>query len=103
MIQIMVKQHHLRTPSYVVIVILGLLLATTGMSLFHTHEDWSDQGCQLCHVRHLPSIHNTIAVAETRPVVERRAWDCEGSPEELNPCIRSTPGRSPPFSISFTF
>lgn len=88
--------------SYATIVLVAVLLTATSLTLLHSHKDWTHQGCQLCHVRHLPSLHSEIVVAYAGPAATQQDWICENSAGELDTCIRSTPGRSPPASISFT-
>src|SRR5882762_7769310 len=51
-----------------------LLLITAGFLLPHWHKDWNDQGCQLCHVRNLPSLYSPIAVGPARPITTKRHW-----------------------------
>ena len=88
--------------SYATIVLVAVLLVATSVTLLHSHKDWTHQGCQLCHVRHLPSLHNGIVVAYAGPAVSQQNWSCEASANELDSCIRSTSSRSPPAAISFT-
>jgi hypothetical protein len=40
--------------SYRALVLIVLLAMTMGVTLVHWHNDWTSQGCELCHVRHLP-------------------------------------------------
>src|SRR5438093_10340048 len=89
-------------PSYTAMVLVVILLTTTGVTLLHWHKDWADQGCQLCHVRHLPSLHSQIAVGYGSPLIYQQDLNCEHSGEELETCILGRSGRSPPSSISFT-
>src|SRR5438034_529561 len=89
------------TPSWLVAGLVALLLIATGFTLLHWHKDWSDQGCQLCHVRHLPSLHSHVAVAYRTTLVSEQDWHCDHSGKELEPSIRSRSSRSPPTTISF--
>src|SRR4051794_38551740 len=83
-------------------VLVGLLLFVTGFALLHWHKDWADKGCQLCHVRHLPSLHYGVAVAYGIATVSEQDWNCEHAAHELDTSIRNTSSRSPPSSVSFT-
>src|SRR5436309_907981 len=68
----------------------------------HWHKDWADQGCQLCHVRHLPGLHSAIGVTRANPVISQQDWNSDHSPGELETCIRTASSRAPPVSVSFT-
>src|SRR5207237_4914762 len=92
----------LRARSCAILGLVAVLLAATGLTLLHWHKDWADQGCQLCHVRHLPSLHSQIAVGYGSPLIYQQDLNCEHSGEELETCILGRFGRSPPSSISFT-
>src|SRR5256885_1187465 len=92
----------LRAPSYAILGLVVVLVAATGLTLLHWHKDWADQGCPICHVRHLPGLHSQIAVGYRSPLISRRDWHCEHSGQELETCILSRSSRSPPVSISFT-
>src|SRR5881397_3017689 len=83
-------------PSYPAMVLVVILLTTTGVTLLHWHKDWADQGCQLCHVRHLPSLQNAIAFTRANPVLSQQDWHSDHSPEKLETCIRRTSSRAPP-------
>ena len=60
-----------------VAVLVVLLISATGVALLHSHKDWADQGCQLCHVRNLPSLHSPIAIGPARPINTERNWQAE--------------------------
>src|SRR5437016_13383021 len=89
------------TPSWLVVGLVALLLTATGFTLLHWHKDWTDQGCQLCHVRHLPGLYSRVAVAHRTSVISQQDWNSEHSSEELRAWVRSRSNRSPPASISF--
>src|SRR5262249_33132779 len=80
-----------------------LLLAATSFTLLHWHKTRADQGCQLCHIRHLPSLNSSIALAYGDPNVSKQYWHCDDSGEELKTCLPNTPSRSPPVSMFFLF
>src|SRR2546423_14938886 len=96
------ERYPLATPSYVIVGLVAVVLTATGFTLLHWHKDWTDQGCQLCHVRHLPSLYSRIAVAHSTAVISQQDWNSEHSGEELQAWVRCGSGRSPPTSISFT-
>src|SRR6266403_5865319 len=75
------------TPARVIAVLVGLLLLVTTFALLHWHKDWTDRGCQLCHVRNLPSLHSATGVVYGAPVIFQEDWNCEHSSEELETCI----------------
>jgi len=83
------------------ILLVFLLLAATSLTLLHWHKTWADQGCQLCHIRHLPSLNISIALAYGDPNVSKEYWHCDDSGEELKTSVLSTPGRSPPVLMFF--
>src|SRR5215510_4108839 len=92
----------LRERSYAILALVAVLLVATGLTLLHWHKDFADQGCQLCHVRHLPGLHSQIGVGYGSPLISHQNWNCEHSEEELETCILNRSSRSPPSSISFT-
>src|SRR5438128_6910484 len=98
----MTDRRPLRTRSYAILALVAVLLAATGLTLLHWHKDWADPGCQLCHIRHLPGLHNQIAVGHGFSVISEQDWNSEHSGEELEVCILGRSSRSPPLSISFT-
>jgi hypothetical protein len=97
----MTEQRPLRAPSFVIVMAAVVLLVATGFILLHWHKDWADQGCQLCHARHLPSLQSVISVAYSSPALSHQDWNREHSAEELETCVGNTCSRSPPASISF--
>ncbi len=98
----MTTKHTLRTPSFAAGVLVTLLVTLTAFTLLHWHKDWTDQGCQLCHVRDLPNLHVVADVVYRISVASQPHWNFEFSADELESCIRTTSGRSPPAPISFT-
>ncbi len=89
--------------SCLAVLLTALLLITTAATIFHWHKDWSDQGCQLCHVRDLPTLHNTFSVVHTDPPVSSQEWISNISTEELDSWTTSVSTRAPPALFSFTF
>jgi hypothetical protein len=87
--------------SCLVVLLTTVLLITTGAALFHWHKDWSDQGCQLCHVRHLPTLHSAFAVVQAAPPVSSQEWNLDTSTEELVSWTGSLSTRAPPAVSSF--
>jgi hypothetical protein len=90
----------LGTPKCALLLVF-LLLAATSLTLLHWHKTWADQGCQLCHFRHLPGLNIAIAVAYGNPTILKPDWHSDDSGEESKTCLRNTVGRSPPVSIFF--
>src|SRR5690242_9874214 len=88
--------------SCLVVILTAALLITTGAALFHWHKDWSDQGCQLCHARHLPTLHTEFAVVHGAPPVSSPEWNSDTSSEELDTWIGSLSARAPPALSSFS-
>jgi len=96
----MPDRSRLGTPKCAILLVF-LLLAATSLTLLHWHKAWADQGCQLCHFRHLPGVNIAIAVAYGNPTILQQEWHCDDSSEESKTCLRNTVGRSPPVSIFF--
>jgi hypothetical protein len=84
-----------------VVVLAIALLVTTGAALFHLHKNWSDQGCQLCHARHLPSLHTPFAIVHADPPVSSQEWNLDTSSEELESWIGILSTRAPPAVSTF--
>ena len=87
--------------SCLIVVLTAALLITTGASLFHWHKDWSDQGCQLCHARHLPTIHTGFSAVHMDPPVSSQEWNSDTSSIELDSFTASLSTRAPPALSSF--
>src|SRR6185369_17393312 len=97
----MIQRSPRARPSYAIVALVVVLLASTAFTVLHWHRNVSDQGCQLCHVRHLPGLHVAVAITYGAPVVSQRDWTSEYSGEELQPSFRSSSSRSPPAPIFF--
>jgi len=80
---------------------LVLVVITAGFLLPHWHKDLNDQGCQLCHVRNLPSLHSPIAIGPARPVTAERNWQTERPAAEVEAFLVKKSSRAPPQSLSF--
>src|SRR4051812_46520172 len=89
--------------SCLVVILATALLITTGATLFHWHKDWSDQGCQLCHVRDLPTLHNTSSPVHMDLPVSSQEWISNIATQELDSSTSSLSTRAPPALLSFTF
>jgi hypothetical protein len=85
-----------------VVLVVALLLASTSFTLLHWHSGSADRGCQLCHVRHLPSLHCAEAVAYGATLSSERNWDCTPCARVLETCISGESTRAPPAAISFS-
>jgi hypothetical protein len=90
------------TRSLGIVVLATLLIVATAFTLLHWHRGWTDQGCQLCHVRNLPSLYIAIGVAYGTPAISQEEWNCVYSARELEKCVWSRSGRSPPTTLTFT-
>jgi len=91
------KRRWLTGPACPAIVLTAVLVFTTGFTLLHYHKDWSDQGCQLCHVRHMPGLASVLTVAQVNPFIPQHNPTHDHSPQELEAHIRGTSSRAPPF------
>src|SRR4051794_8618284 len=89
--------------SCLAVILTTALLITTGATLFHWHKDWSDQSCQLCHVRDLPTLHNTSSIVHTDPLVSSQEWIPIVSTKELDSWTSNLSTRAPPAPFSFAF
>src|SRR5690349_923177 len=95
------RERPLVQRSCLVVVLAMVLLITTGAALFHWHKDWSDQGCQLCHARHIPTLHTAFAVIHADPPVSSQEWNSDTSSEEVESWIGGLSTRAPPAVSSF--
>jgi len=91
------KRRWLAGPACPAIVLIAVVVLTTGSTLLHYHKDWSDQGCQLCHIRHLPSVASVQVVAQDNLFIPQHNPTYDYSPQELEAYIRGTSSRAPPF------
>jgi hypothetical protein len=84
--------------------VLVILLATAaGLTLPHWHTEWSGPGCELCHIRYLPSLHAPIADGPVVRVIAEQDWQSDNPTAELESCVLATSSRAPPRSIAFIF
>jgi hypothetical protein len=90
------RRHRFHRPSFLVNVLVILLVVATGFALLHWHKDWSDQGCQLCHVRPLAIVYTPIEIVHAGLDTSRQEWTSELSAKELDNCIRFVSSRAPP-------
>ncbi|HYR91944.1 MAG TPA: hypothetical protein VE422_48310 [Terriglobia bacterium] len=82
--------------------ILVILLATVaGLILPHWHTEWSGPGCELCHIRSLPSNSAPVADGPVALVVAEQDWISDDPSAELESCVLATSSRAPPRSIKF--
>ena len=80
---------------------LVLVLIVAGFVLPHWHKDWNEQGCQLCHVRNLPSLHSPIAIGLARPIDTERHWQADRPATEVEAILINKSSRAPPASVPF--
>jgi len=85
------------------LLIAVLLLTATTLTLVHWHSDGVGRGCELCHVRQLPSLYTpsespvvALAFPEQASVVSEIVF-------ETRECVAVHPGRAPPRSFSSIF
>jgi hypothetical protein len=81
---------------------LLLVVITAGFLLPHWHKDWNEQGCQLCHVRNLPSLCSAIARDLALPMPAERGWDADGPAAEIEFFLIKKSSRAPPSLSPFT-
>src|SRR5688572_25585548 len=85
--------------SYGTIILVALLLTSTGIALLHWHKDWAPQNCQLCHIRDLPSLHTHSAGDLTVSTLAAPQRPREGTPFYAGPRSLARASRAPPESI----
>jgi hypothetical protein len=85
-------------------ILAGLLLVVimAGFLLPHWHKDWNEQGCQLCHVRNLPSLCSAIARDLALPMPAERGWAPDGPAAEVEFFLIKESSRAPPSLSPFT-
>jgi len=88
-------------PSCSILIVTLAVLIMSGATLLHWHKDWSDQGCQLCHVRDLPTLYSAFTVIQANPPASHQDWHPENCGEELDTWIGITSTRGPPAPSSF--
>jgi hypothetical protein len=80
---------------------LVLVVITAGFLLPHWHKDLNDQGCQICHVRNLPSLHNPIVIGLARPITAERNWQADRPAAEVEAFLVKQSSRAPPQPVFF--
>ena len=88
--------------SYGVLVVVLLLVTAIGFTTLHWHNDWDGQGCQLCHVRHLPAALGSVAQGPGTPMLAERDWSPDNRCSEIEVFSLEFSSRAPPASITFT-
>ena len=88
--------------SYSVFVLVILLMTATTLTFVHWHRDSSSPGCELCHVRQLPTLHSPIADAPAAPIVTEWKWDNEDTTYEPEVFSIIRASRAPPPVMFFT-
>ena len=84
-----------------ILALLVLIVITAGFLLPHWHKDLNDQGCQICHVRNLPSLHSPIAIGLARPITAERNWQADRPATEIEAFLVQKSSRAPPLAVSF--
>ncbi len=88
--------------SFSVFVLAILLTMAAALTLVHWHKDWSGQGCELCHVRQLPTLHSPIADAPAAPIDTEWKWHNEDTQYEPQVFSIIRASRAPPAFVFFT-
>jgi hypothetical protein len=96
MIYRMRKGGWLTRRSWPAIVLVAILLTTTGGTLLHWHKSSADPGCQLCHIRHLPRLDTTVEIIALDPRLSQWDFVLDHSVEELELWLSGTSSRAPP-------
>ena len=102
MIRSMSERRWLKQQSYSVLVVVLLLVTASGLTLLHWHKDWNERGCQLCHVRNLPTALSPAAEGLTVPTPVERDWRPDNPVSEIETCFVDLSSRAPPSPITFT-
>ena len=84
------------------IFVILLVLVTAIGSTLHWHNDWDDQQCQLCHLRHQPGAFGPIEQDFACAVLTERDWSPANPAPELETFFDRFSSRSPPVPIAFT-
>ena len=93
----------LTQPSYGALIGVLLLVITVSSTVPHWHTDWNDQGCQLCHLRDLPSTVSPISQSSLRPALTEQNWSPDAPIFEIETFFTKLSSRAPPASIAPTF
>ncbi len=84
-----------------VFILLILLATAAGLILPHWHTEWSGPGCELCHIRSLPSNNAPVADGPLVLMMAEQDWQSDDPRTELESCVLATSSRAPPRSITF--
>jgi len=98
----MSKRRWVTQRSYGALIAAILLVSAMWSTVLHWHNDWSDQGCQLCHVKHFPSALGPVAQGPACPVLSEQDWSADNPVCELETFFVNFSSRAPPRSTSFT-
>jgi len=82
--------------------VIALVLVSTVGATLHSHNDWDDQRCQLCHLKHLPGALVPIEQDSARAVLTEQDWSPDNPDRELESFFGRFLSRAPPASIAFT-
>jgi len=94
-------QHSVKR-SYGALIVVLLLVVAVGSTVLHWHNDWNDQRCQLCHLRHLPSALTPISQGPIRPWQTEQDWSPDNPISEIETFYTKFSSRAPPAHIAFT-
>ncbi len=85
-----------------VLVLVVLVMTTSGLTLPHWHTEWNGPGCELCHFRYSPNLHSPIADSPAVTLVTERDWLPDDRANELDTCVLTRSSRAPPAFTPFT-
>src|SRR2546428_10213979 len=85
-----------------VLILVVLVMTTSGLTVPHWHTKWNGPGCELCHIRYSPNLQSPIEDSPAVTVVTERDWQSDDQASELDTCILTRSSRAPPASTPFT-
>ena len=94
MISPMVERRWFGQGSRNVLVLVVLVMTTSGLTLPHWHTEWN--GCELCHIRYSPNLDSPIADSPAVTLVTERDWLPDDRANELDTCVLTRSSRAPP-------
>ena len=97
----MAERRYINRQSYGALVLALLLVVAIGFTTLHWHNNWTDQGCQLCHVRNLPVALGSLAQGPASPALAERDWLPDNRYSEVEAFTFEFCSRAPPQPIAF--
>src|SRR5712672_2815759 len=83
------------------VLVIVLVLVAFGSTL-HWHSDWDDQGCQLCHLRHLPGALAPVEQDSVCMILAQQDWSADNPDPGIEAFFDSFSSRAPPLPVPFT-